>query len=107
MYPYHFYFYNLFTILPLFAELKNRGYNGTGTLQANQPDATCPIQSIATSNKKDRGFSASVTGTVGSSTIMVARWKDNAVVAVASTVHGQNPIRKPNIGQRRRALVHM
>ena len=35
MYLYHFYFDNLFTTLPLLAELKNRGYNGTGTLRAN------------------------------------------------------------------------
>ena len=87
MYPYHFYFDNLFNTLPLLAELKNRGNNGTGTLRVNRLDASCPIPSIATSDKKDRGFSASVTGTVGPSTIMVTRWKDNAVVTVASTVH--------------------
>ena len=43
MYPYNFYFDNVFTTLPLLAELKNRGYNGTGTLRANRLDASCPI----------------------------------------------------------------
>ena len=94
MYTYHFYFDNLFTTLRVLAELKNRGYNDTGTLRPNRLDASCPIPSIATSDKKDRGFSGSVTCTVGSSTIMVTRWKYNTVVTVASTVHGQNPIGK-------------
>ena len=58
---------------------------------------SCSIQSIVTSDKKDRGFSASVTGIVGSSTIMVTRWKDNAVVTVASTVHRQNKIGKAKL----------
>ena len=56
--------------------------------------ARCSIPSIATSDKKDRRFLASVTGTIGSSTIMVTRLKDNAVVTVVATVHGQNPIGK-------------
>ena len=73
MYTY-FYFDNLFTTLTVLAELKNRGYNGTGTLRPNRLDASCPIPSIATSDKKDRGFSASVTCTVGSSTIMVTNY---------------------------------
>ena len=34
--PYHIFFDNLFTAIPLLAELKQRGHNGTGTIRSNR-----------------------------------------------------------------------
>lgn len=90
--PYHFYFDNLFTTLPLLQELNNNGYHATGTMRANRLGSDCPLPSIAVIDKKDRGHCVSVTAKMEASKIVVTRWKDNAVVTVASTVDGDEPL---------------
>ena len=43
--PYHLFLDNLFTTLPLLAELRKRGYNGTGTIRANRLGKECTLMS--------------------------------------------------------------
>lgn len=92
--PYHLFTDNLFTTLPLLQEIKTRGYDGTGTVRKNRIDKSCPILDANTVDKKERGYAECVTGTMGSENIKVTRWKDNAVVTVASTLHGVLPVGK-------------
>ncbi|KAK4309030.1 hypothetical protein Pmani_019290 [Petrolisthes manimaculis] len=44
--------------------------------------------------KKERGRCSSVSGRIGSREVNDTRWKDNAVVTVASTIYGQHPTGK-------------
>ena len=92
--PYHFLFDNFFTTVLFLAELTNRGYNETGTLRSNRLDKTCPVSSVETMGKKERGCHSSFSGTVGASEVVVTRWNNNAVVTVDSTLLGQNSIGK-------------
>lgn len=92
--PYHVFFDNYFTTFPLLAELTKRGYSGTGTIRKDRVDETCPISSTAEMSKTERGTSSSAVGKIDSGEIVVTRWQDNAVVTVASTLHGQPPIGK-------------
>ena len=92
--PYHLYFDNLFTTVPLLHRLKCLGYNGTGTLRANRLDKSCPISSTSSFEKKVRGSSETVTGVMESNNIKVTRWKDNSVVTVGSTINGKEPVAK-------------
>ena len=92
--PYHFFLDNFFTTVPLLVELSKRGYDGTGTIRSNRLDVNCPLPSVETMNKKERGSSSSISGKVGANEVKVIRWKDNAVVTVLSTHHSQNPIGK-------------
>ena len=91
---YHLFTDNLFTTLPLLQELKTRQYDGTGTMRKNRLDKSCPIIDANKCDKKERGYAECVTGTIGSENIKVSRWKDNAVVTVASTLHGKLPVGK-------------
>lgn len=92
--PYHIFFDNLFTTLPLLAELRKRGCNGTGTIRSNRLGKDCTLMSTETVEKKERGFSMTVTSKVDNEKILVTRWKDNSVVTVASSVNGSQPIGK-------------
>ena len=89
--PYHFFFDNFFTSVPLLTELTNRGYNGTGTIRSNRLDKTCPVLSVEVMSKKERGYHSSISGILGEREVTVTRWNDNAVVTVASTLLGENP----------------
>lgn len=90
--PYHLFFDNLFTTLPLLHELQNRGYDGTGTLRANRLDKSCPLKSQSSIDKSGRGCFHSVTGVMDDTQVNVTRWKDNAVVTAASTLLRENPV---------------
>ncbi|CAB4063011.1 unnamed protein product [Lepeophtheirus salmonis] len=46
----------------------------------------CPLMDSKLVNKKDRGFMTSATATIDDDIVLVSRWRDNSVVAVASTV---------------------
>ena len=83
--PFHIFTDNLFTTIPLQNELHRRGYNASGTIRANRIDKTCPMTSVSQFDKKARGFSESLTGTSEKGDVKITRWKDNAVVTVASS----------------------
>lgn len=88
--PLRFYFDNLFTSLNLLTHLKERGYEATGTIRENRLPKDCSIPSTKALKNKKRGtfeFAKSE-----EECILVARWVDNAVVTVASTCYGINPI---------------
>lgn len=92
--PYHFFFDNLFTSFPLLKELVKHGYNGTGTLRSNRLEKSCPLKSVASMDKLERGCIDAVTGICGEAKINTTRWKDNAVVTIASTLLREDPIGK-------------
>ncbi|XP_039297935.1 piggyBac transposable element-derived protein 3-like [Nilaparvata lugens] len=88
--PLRFYFDNLFTSFNLLSHLKERGYEATGTVRENRLPRDCAIPSSKDLKRKKRGtleFAKSE-----EESILVARWVDNAVVTVASTCYGINPI---------------
>ncbi|XP_030767353.1 piggyBac transposable element-derived protein 3-like [Sitophilus oryzae] len=88
--PYELYFDNLFTGLNLLEHLKERGYQGTGTVRENRIPKNCPMSDKKSLAKKERG---TYEGTIEKeSGIMVVRWVDNNVVSVASTCHGILPV---------------
>lgn len=87
--PFSFYFDNLFTSFPLLAYLKSRGYNGTGTIRENRIPSSCPLPHKSKLKKKQRGYYESIK--INETDIRLTKWNDNAVVCIASTVHGVNP----------------
>lgn len=90
-YPYHFYCDNYFTTVPLLVELKNRGYNCTGTIKANRLGKDCPLTNINEFKKQQRGYKEVVTANFKKTNIFLNRWKDNAAVTVASTCYAGSP----------------
>lgn len=88
--PMSFYFDNLFTGFPLLNELKNRGYDATGTVRENRLPKNTPLPDKKQMLKKQRGqYSYSKSKEEG---IVVVRWKDNSVVTAMSTLHGVQPL---------------
>ena len=90
--PYCFYFDNYFTTVPLLLELKERGYNGTGTIRSNYLGRDCPIMSTKEMEKKERGYFMSVSASVEKTPVVLSRWKDNAIVTIASSLFGSEPV---------------
>lgn len=88
LFPYHIYFDNLFTGMNLLVYLRECNYHGTGTVRANRVPDNCNIISNKEITSKERGYNDYK---VSNDNIIVARWKDNAPVTVASTVHGVAP----------------
>ena len=87
--PYCFYFDNLFTGMNILRELKKRGYGATGTIRDNRVPKDCSITSKKDMMKQPRGtFEHVVHKDEG---IIIARWVDNSVVTMASTVYGIQP----------------
>ena len=80
-YPYHVFFDNYFTTIPLLDELNARGVRGTGTIRENRMSA-CPIKTKVYLQKQDRGsFDFKTTA---NKDIVITKWNDNNVVSVAS-----------------------
>lgn len=90
-YPYHFYCDNYFTSIPLLTELKNRGYNCTGTMKANRVRKDCPLMDVKKFKKQQRGYTEVVTAHHLKKKVFLNRWKDNSAVTVASTCYAANP----------------
>ena len=83
---------NLFTCIPLLLRLlKEKGKAAIGTVRKNRVEKA-PLKSEKEMVKLERSSSDVVTES--NSNITVARWKDNKVVTVASTLCGQSPIEK-------------
>lgn len=88
--PLRFYFDNLFTSAQLLSHLRTLGYKATGTIRENRVPKNCPILPTKEMKKKNRGeydFALDE-----QQEILIARWKDNSVVTVASNIHSLNPI---------------
>ncbi|KAJ6643847.1 PiggyBac transposable element-derived protein 3 [Pseudolycoriella hygida] len=89
--PYHFYCDNYFSSIPLLSELKDRGYNCTGTIKANRVGKDCPLMDMKRFKKQYRGYAEVVTAHHKKNKIFLNRWKDNSAVTVASACYAVNP----------------
>ena len=87
--PFNFYFDNLFTGINLLKELKKRGYGATGTMRENRIPKECPVTAKKTLLKHPRGFVEFANNQDDG--VIIARWVDNSVVTMASTIHGMMP----------------
>ena len=87
--PFNFYFDNLFTGIKLLKELKKRDYGATGTMRENRIPKDCPVMPKKTLLKQPRGFVEFANNPDDG--IIIARWVDNSVVTMASTIHGIMP----------------
>ncbi|KAK9737326.1 Transposase IS4 [Popillia japonica] len=88
--PLKFYFDNLFTGFNILHYLKQRGYDGTGTIRDNRIPKSCPLPAKNTFSKslERDDFISAIDKEDG---IIVTKWLGNNVVSVASTCHGVNP----------------
>nr|CAI5831567.1 unnamed protein product [Callosobruchus analis]CAI5839624.1 unnamed protein product [Callosobruchus analis] len=88
---YQIYVDNLFTSFNLLVYLKERGFGVTGTIRENRIPKDFPFDK-KTMTKKNRGnLAAKINKEDG---IMLMRWMDNAVVTIASTSYGIDPIQQ-------------
>jgi len=87
--PFNFYFDSLFTGIRLLKEVKKRGYGATGTMRENRIPKECPGTAKKTLLKQPRGFVEFANNPDDG--VIIARWVDNSVVTMASTVHGMMP----------------
>lgn len=90
--PYQIYVDNLFTGFNLLVYLKERGYGVTGTVRENRIPKDFPVTDKKAMSKKNRGHLVSKIDKEDG--IMLTRWMDNAVVTMASTSFGVNPIQQ-------------
>ena len=90
--PYTFYYDNLFTTLPLAHELLQRGYNRIGTIRQNRMGKNCPLKDVKSLSKENRGAYEGAKATLNENEVLVTRWKDNAVLTLASTLFGVEPL---------------
>ncbi|KAJ2937338.1 hypothetical protein O0L34_g19219 [Tuta absoluta] len=93
--PMSFHFDNLFTSFQLLAELKNRGYQGTGTVRENRLPKDIPLTKKNDMQTEPRGTYVYTKSKEDG--VLVVRWKDNSVVTAMSTVYGVEPI--TNVGR--------
>ncbi|XP_044766308.1 piggyBac transposable element-derived protein 3-like [Coccinella septempunctata] len=91
--PIKFYLDNLFTSFNLLYYLKQKGYDGTGTMRENRIPKSCnlPPKKVMSKTKKRGDLVSAIDREDG---ILITKWMDNNVVIVASTCHGINPVTK-------------
>ena len=90
--PYVFYCDNLFTTLPLAHELLQRHYNNVGTIRQNRMGKNCPPKDVKAVSKENRGAYDGAKAKFKGKEIFVTRWKDNAVLRLASSLYGVEPL---------------
>ena len=88
---YHVVMDNFFTSPSLLRLLKGNGMAATGTVRANRTE-NAPFQAVDDMQKEAGGSSDVVND--NKSNVTLARWKDNKVVAVASTLYGKEPMKR-------------
>ncbi|CAG5056392.1 unnamed protein product [Parnassius apollo] len=89
--PFHLFFDNYFSSIPLLHEISNRGLRATGTIRENRT-TKCPLESNKDFKNTDRGsfvFKSSLP-----TNILVCKWNDNSVVTVASNTETVEPLQK-------------
>ncbi|XP_037035193.1 piggyBac transposable element-derived protein 2-like [Bradysia coprophila] len=88
--PYQLFTDNLFTSFNLLTDMRKRGYGVTGTMRINRIPKDIPLPDKKLMEKKGRGaFVSKISKEDG---VIVVRWTDNAVVSVASTTYGVQPL---------------
>lgn len=88
--PYQLFTDNLFTSFNLMTDMRKRGYGVTGTMRINRIPKDIPLPGKQIMEKKGRGaFVSKISKEDG---VIVVRWTDNAVVSVASTTYGVQPL---------------
>lgn len=86
--PFHIFFDNFFTGLPLLEDLATRKLRATGTIRNNRVEK-CPVKNLS---KEPRGTFDYRTDT--KSNIFICSWNDNSVVTMASNSDGVYPVSK-------------
>lgn len=89
--PFHIFFDNYFTSIPLLHELQNRNLKATGTVRENRV-SKCPLPSNQELKKTERGMFVSKSSITEN--ILVCKWNDNSVVTVASNALSIDPLHK-------------
>ena len=87
-----FYFDNYFTGLPLLNQLSLLNYGGTGTIRENRVLKDCPLKSTKVIKRGKRGAIDIVFD--DNHNLALGRWKDNAIVTLASNQHVVAPVQK-------------
>ena len=88
---YHAVMGNFFTSPSLLRVLKESGIAATGTVRANRTEKA-PLQAVDDMKKQARGISDVVNNK--KSNVTLVRSKDNKVLTVASTLYGNEPIKR-------------
>lgn len=88
--PFCFYFDNLFTSPRALIGLRQRGYEGTGTIRQNVIPKSCPLPTKDVLKKEKRGHM--ISSKIDGSGIIITKWVDNAVVSIASSWVGKLPV---------------
>nr|CAH7730400.1 unnamed protein product [Callosobruchus chinensis] len=86
----YIYFDNFFTSFWLLAVLQQRGIKGTGTIRENRIPSD-PLENSKTMKKRIRG---SLCHIVGNGTVLLCKWRDNNVTAVATNALSVTPLNK-------------
>ena len=94
--PTVFYCDNYFAEMLLIAELSRCGQGLVGTIRDNQIPKSKILASITTMKKVPRGKCALMYDSANK--MVLCRWKDNAVVTLASNVVADKPIQKLIVG---------
>ena len=88
---YHVVMDNFFTSPSLLRLLKGNGMAATGTVRANRTE-NAPLQEVGDMKKEIRGSFDVVSD--NKSNVILVRWKDNKVVAVASTLYVKEAMKR-------------
>ena len=92
--PTIFYCDNYFTGMPLIAEVSRRGQGLVGTIRDNRIPKSGILASTTAMKKASRGESSLVFDSANK--MVLCRWKDNAVVTLASNVVADKPAQRAN-----------
>ncbi|KAG5888844.1 hypothetical protein JTB14_019109 [Gonioctena quinquepunctata] len=85
-----FYFHNSFTGFNILHYIKNREFDGTGTIRDNRVPQSCGLPSKKEFGNKRRGeYESALDKKEG---IMMVKWSDNAPVSAVSTCDGVSPV---------------
>lgn len=86
--PFHLFFDNFFTSVPLIDELRVRGFKATGTIRENRL-SKCPLPKNKELQKSERGTYKYKSAP--KEDILICKWNDNSVVTVASNALKATP----------------